>query len=84
MRCFVYKSLKKDLLYLYLKNENDFSILPEALLSMVGKLEFVMELDLTPERKLASEDTQKVRASLQEKGFFIQLPPRVSSLATMH
>lgn len=79
MLCFIYKSLKKDGLYLYLDKKDDFSALPEALLANVGKLAFVMELELTPERKLAREDSQKVLASLKEKGFFMQLPPLVLS-----
>lgn len=77
MLCFVYKSLKKEELYLYLDKKDDFSALPEALLQSVGKLEFVMELELTQERKLAREKSEKVLMSLQEKGFFVQLPPTV-------
>lgn len=77
MLCFVYKSLKKEGLYLYLDKKEDFSALPEALLAGVGRLEFVMELELTPERKLARENSEKVLASLQEKGFFVQLPATV-------
>jgi uncharacterized protein YcgL (UPF0745 family) len=34
-----------------------------------------MDLELTPERKLAREDAGKVIASLKEKGFFVQMPP---------
>ncbi len=75
MRCFIYKSLKKNELYLYLKQKDDFSELPEPLLDSLGKLEFVMDLELTPERKLAREDVTHVIASLNEKGFFIQMPP---------
>ena len=71
--------MKKEELYLYLDKKDDFSGLPEALLQSVGKLEFVMELELTPERKLAREKAEKVLAGLQEKGFFIQLPPTVIS-----
>jgi uncharacterized protein YcgL (UPF0745 family) len=75
MLCFIYKSLKKEELYLYVDKKDDFSALPEALLNSVGRLQFVMELELTPERKLAREDSVKVLNSLQEKGFFVQLPP---------
>lgn len=75
MECFIYKSLKKEELYLYLDKKDDFSALPEALLHSVGKLAFVMALELTPERKLAREDSQKVLASIKEKGFFMQMPP---------
>lgn len=75
MVCFIYKSLKKDELYLYLDKKDDFSAVPEELLKSLGRLQFVMELTLSPERKLAREDVAKVMASLQNKGFFIQMPP---------
>jgi len=75
MLCFIYKSLKKDYLYLYITKKDDFSQVPEALFNSMGKMEFVMELELSAERKLANEDAVKVIASLQEKGFFVQLPP---------
>ena len=75
MQCFIYKSLKKDQLYLYLNKKDDFSMLPEALFNSFGKLEFVMELNLTPKRKLARANSEKVIASLDEKGFFLQMPP---------
>ena len=75
MQCFIYKSLKKDELYLYLEKKDDFSGIPELLLKSVGRTEFVMELEISPERKLAREDVNKVLASLQDKGFFVQMPP---------
>lgn len=75
MQCYVYKSLKKHLFYLYISQKDDFSCVPDELLQTMGKLEFVLELELSPERKLAKEDSQKVLASLQDKGFFVQLPP---------
>jgi len=75
MQCFIYKSLKKDYLYLYINNKDDFSRVPEALFNSFGNMEFVMGLDLTPERKLAQEDAGKIIASLKEKGFFVQMPP---------
>jgi len=75
MQSYIYKSLKKDELYLYLQKKDDFSALPEALLNSFGKIEFVMELKITSERKLAREDVNKVLLGLQEKGFFVQMPP---------
>ncbi|MGZ8907697.1 MAG: YcgL domain-containing protein, partial [Methylobacter sp.] len=62
-------------LYLYVDKKDDFSKVPEALFNSFGKMEFVMDLELTPERKLAKEDAEKVLESLKEKGFFVQLPP---------
>lgn len=75
MLCFIYKSLKKEELYLYLDKKDDFSALPEDLFKSFGSLQFVMELQLSPERKLAREDAGKVIASLENKGFYVQMPP---------
>lgn len=75
MQCFIYKSLKKEHLYLYVDKKDDFSKVSEALFDSFGKIEFVMDLELTPERKLAKENVEKVMNSLKTKGFFVQLPP---------
>lgn len=77
MQCFVYKSLKKDELYLYIDQKDDFSKLPEPLFKSLSPVQFVLELELTPERKLAREDAGKVLESLKSKGFFVQMPPTV-------
>lgn len=82
MQCYIYKSLKKELLYLYVDTKDDFSKVPEALFNSLGRIEFVMELELTPERKLARENTEKVIAQLKEKGFFVQMPPTKFSAPT--
>lgn len=65
MQCFIYKSHKKD----------DFSVIPTPLLNSLGQLQFVMELKLTPERKLAREDVNKVIDCLKRQKYFVQLPP---------
>ncbi len=75
MLCFIYKSLKKEHLYLYIEKKDDFSRVPEALFNSFGAMAFVMDLELTPERKLAKEDAGKVIDSLKAKGFFVQMPP---------
>jgi len=75
MLCFIYKSLKKEELYLYLDKKDDFSALPENLFNSFGPLQFVMELQLSLERKLAREDVSKVMAGLENKGFYVQMPP---------
>ncbi len=76
MQCFIYKSLKKDYLYLYIAKRDDFSKVPDTLFNRLGEMEFVMDLELSPERKLAREDAGKVIESLMEQGFFVQLPPQ--------
>jgi uncharacterized protein YcgL (UPF0745 family) len=51
------------------------AVIPKDMQSMLGKLNFVMHLDLTQTDKLARANKQQVLQSLQQKGYFIQLPP---------
>lgn len=73
--CYIYRSKRKDELYLFLAKENDFDCVPEAIRSSLGQLEKAMELDLTPETKLARSEAAEVIKNLKEHGFHIQLPP---------
>jgi uncharacterized protein YcgL (UPF0745 family) len=78
--CAIYKSLKKDGLYLYLRDREMLAKLPDVLLQNIGNTELVMELELTPERQLARADVNEVIRSLEEKGFYVQMPPRDPAL----
>jgi uncharacterized protein YcgL (UPF0745 family) len=75
MHAFVYKSQRKADTYVYLAARDDFARLPEPLRLQLGALAFVMELALTPERKLAQEDPAVVRTNLATRGFHVQFPP---------
>ena len=75
MQAFVYKSLRKADTYLYLAVRDDFMRLPEPMRTQLGRLEFVLDVALTPERKLAREDVAVVRDSLATRGFHLQFPP---------
>jgi hypothetical protein len=75
MLCFIYKSLKKSDTYLFLKDKDEFADVPESLQNILGKLEFVMEVDLAEREKLARIDAKQVRQQLQQQGFYLQLPP---------
>jgi len=75
MYCAVYKSPKKIDTYLYLAKKDNFACLPAALLKLLGQPVYVMELELTAERKLAQEDVQQVMKNLQMQGWHLQMPP---------
>jgi len=75
VQAYVYKSLKKADTYVYLAARDDFTRLPEPLRTQLGTLEFVLDLALTPERKLAREDVTVVRDNLVSRGFHLQFPP---------
>lgn len=73
--CNIYKSRRKEETYLYVSLKDDLSRVPEALLETFGRPELVTKLLITPERKLARAEADKVLASIEEKGFYLQLPP---------
>ena len=75
MKAFVYKSARRADTYVYLKAHDAFETLPLPLRERLGALSFVLEVELTPARKLARADADAVRASLNERGYFLQLPP---------
>lgn len=85
MLCSIYKSSKKDEMYLYIarpevsKNEAEttdpLEVLPEAMRTAFGRATFVMDLELSESRKLARVNVLHVMDSIETKGFFIQVPP---------
>ena len=75
IQCWIYKSSKKEDMYLYVPEEDNFDDLPDALTTMFGKPSFVMELLLSPDKKLAKEDSMTVMKNLKQQGFHLQLPP---------
>ena len=77
MHAYVYKSLRKADTYVYLAARDDFERLPGELRAQLGALEFVLDVALTPVRKLAREDAAAVRENLAVRGFHLQLPPKL-------
>jgi uncharacterized protein YcgL (UPF0745 family) len=75
--CWIYRSPRKDEMYLYLREEDDFSSVPQALLSRFGSPAKVMELTLSSQRTLAREDVNQVMENLRSQGFHLQMPPRL-------
>jgi len=76
MKCSVFRSNHKDFTYIYLSNDSKFDDLPISLRNVFGEPDFVMSLDLTPERKLAYEDVNQVMENLAEQGYHLQMPPQ--------
>ena len=75
MSCRIFRSDLKNETYLYLLEGMVFEDLPEELRTAFGKPEFVMDLELTPARKLARVDVDQVLKRLEEDGYYLQLPP---------
>jgi uncharacterized protein YcgL (UPF0745 family) len=75
--CWVYRSPRKQEMYLYLAAEDGFEKVPAALLERFGEPILIIELELSPKRKLAREDVRRVMANLRAQGFHLQMPPQL-------
>ncbi len=76
MKCSVIRSSLKDFTYIYLLAGQDYDDLPEPLKKVFGEPAFVMDLELTADRKLAYEDVDQVMQNLSEQGYHLQMPPQ--------
>lgn len=81
--CNIYRCSVKEGMYLYTRKDaqgkDDLANLPEALKKRIGKTTLAMTLILTPEKKLAAADAKQVIDSIEEKGFYLQMPPAPDS-----
>lgn len=75
MNVSVYKSPKKVELYLYVPKEDGLDKLPDEVLVIFGEPTHVLDLILTPEKKLARVQTVEVLQALNSRGYFMQMPP---------
>ena len=76
LECAVYKSLKKDETYVFITTATSLSDLPNDLLKVIGEVELVMTLNLTPEKKMARGTAEVVIKSIEEQGFYLQMPEK--------
>lgn len=84
MLCAIYRSNKRDQTYLYVEKKDDFSRIPEELMQGFGKPQFSMVINLSLREKLATADIEKVKQSLNEQGYYLQVPPPMENLLNMH
>lgn len=75
--CWIYRSSKKEEMYLYLAKEENFEDVPDALMKRFGMPMLVMELELHPDRNLARENVSKVISNLKNIGYHLQMPPNL-------
>ncbi|MGD8175362.1 YcgL domain-containing protein [Marinimicrobium sp. ARAG 43.8] len=73
--CEIFRSPKEEGMYLYVRRDEGLARVPDALLQRFGKPQSAMVLVLTPDRKLARTSAERVMASLDDPGYYLQLPP---------
>lgn len=73
MLCYVYKSFKKEGVYLYVETKNTIDELPEELKNLTGKLELALTFKLTEDRKIQKVQAIDVMTAIKEKGYFLRI-----------
>jgi len=73
--CRIYRSSKREGMYLYVRRDQKLEELPEALLKVFGTPLHAMDILLSAEKKLAHADAAKVMAEIRAQSFFLQMPP---------
>ncbi len=73
--CSIYKSPRKDGMYLYVEKREALKRVPEGLLVAFGPPQLAFEMVLTPARQLAREDIATVLSNIQSQGYHLQMPP---------
>lgn len=74
VHCIVYKSLRKANTYIFIPSGKKTEDLPESILQRLDPFEQVMELAVTPEKKLALTTGKQVLENFDKQGFHLQLP----------
>ena len=81
MKCVVYKSLRQFDYFLFVKKEDVLARVPHGLRQMLGVLEKVMDLELDENRSLAQADVVAVMQQIEERGYYLQMPPQSDSVS---
>ena len=84
MLCQIYRSSRKQEMYLYVEKSRGMVDVPEVLMKQFGEPEEVMLLMLDSKRKLARADVSEVMSCIAEQGFYLQMPPTAAELLSRH
>ena len=73
--CQVYRSKRREGMYLVVEKEEGLARVPEALLAEFGVPEPSIVFVLTPERSMMRVEATVVLADIERQGFYLQMPP---------
>lgn len=80
MLCAVYKTKKKEGMYLYVQTRDNFEAVPEILMEQFGKPELAMMLALDKHEQIGTIAKDALVEALNEKGYYLQMPPKQEDL----
>ncbi|MGM0702215.1 MAG: YcgL domain-containing protein [Pseudomonadota bacterium] len=73
--CEIFKSARKEEMYLYVDKRCGLVDVPEVLLERFGKPVSTMTMILTADKRLARARAGDVMAAIRDKGYYLQMPP---------
>ncbi len=76
----VYRSNKKDGMYLFLQNKDILNELPDIVVKQLGEIDFSFEFELDESRKLSNANPADVIKAIEEQGFYIQMPADIEDI----
>lgn len=71
----VYRSTRKQEMYLFVDAADDLDPVPEELMARFGRPVEALSLLLTAERGLARADAARVLECIESQGYYLQMPP---------
>ncbi|MBX3706626.1 MAG: YcgL domain-containing protein [Pseudomonadales bacterium] len=72
----VYRSSRRQEMYLYVDAAEDLARVPADLLGRFGTPVLVLAIELDAERRLARAEAGQVLARIETAGFYLQMPPQ--------
>lgn len=78
--CAIYRSTRKDGMFLYVAKRDQFDAVPEVLMQQFGKPQFVMLFNLVGEKPLKRAKNEDVLQAIEQQGFYLQMPPPPENL----
>ncbi len=75
MQVDIYASRRRSEMFWYLPEGAAPEALEDKLQQLLGPMRLALQLELHPDRKLLRADVQTVMQEIQEKGYYLQLPP---------
>lgn len=73
--CEIFKSPRRDEMYLYVDRARGLTDVPEALLERFGKPIPVTVMMLSDDKSLARAKASDVLTAIETQGFYLQMPP---------
>lgn len=73
--CNIYRSSKKEGMYLYVSKQDMLKKVPDQLLALFGKPELAMTMLLTPDKPLLRTSADQVMEAIEQQGYYLQMPP---------